>query len=299
MEPCAKNCTPSKIGKWYQIVRDHLDTRSFTVKDSSFNTVSGNQNISVLDIRLNPSSSHLTPLDTQSAIKYRLSAERILHQLYLMAVNKRNSASQVGPSINSVYMSLKYTYPNWRVFCDKEEQALGLCKQDIQASLVSQLRQAINLSKTLHQGSCCLPIHLSLTLFSERGILNHANSLLINTKCKRIGLFEPLGRISKFRLSQSQLLEYELHRCLSQLGKQLGYKFIGNITPQCNFQDDNSELCYLWTTWIEWLSVVNPWLTPAQIGYYLNHRYQKLRQRPSRRYLALMFANYLKEIALH
>ena len=127
--------------------------------------------------------------------------------------------------------------------------------------------------------------------------MNHANSLIVNTKCKRIGLFEPQGRLAKFPVANSWQLETELHRQLTSICKQLGYQFIGNISPQCDFQDDNQELCFLWTTWVELISVVNPWLTPQQIGSYLRHRYHKLVKRPSRRQLALMFANYLREIS--
>jgi hypothetical protein len=297
MDSCSQKCTPDKIGNWYNIIKESLDTRSFLIQDSSFKTQSGKKIIPVLDVRLRRSASLLTPSTVPQAIQSRLSAEKKLHQMYLNAMQKRTGLNNRGPSVNSVYLSINYESGKWFVFCDAEEEYLGLCNHNIQRSLVNQLRKAIQNSRHLHQGSCCLPVHLSLTLFTAGGNMNHANSLIVNTKCKRIGLFEPQGRLAKFPVANSWQLESELHRQLTSICRQLGYQFIGNISPQCDFQDDNQELCFLWTTWVELVSVVNPWLTPQQIGSYLKHRYRKLVKRPSRRQLALMFANYLREVS--
>ena len=52
----------------------------------------------------------------------------------------------------------------------------------------------------------------------------------------------------------------------------------------------------MWTTWIELLVVLNPYLTPQNISKYLDYRYKKLLKTQSLKKTMISFSIYIKEI---
>ncbi len=289
MSGCAKNCRRDKIGLWYGIVREQLETNSFGIDTSHY---SKND---IFDIRCHSPQTLSNYWGPGELARIRVSAEKYLHRIYLTSAQACFHGSCSKYPITSLYLTLKYEGGTWRLVCQAEELEVGLCGNPVIHYASQQLEGAIKEAKRLHENSCCLAIHLALTLIDGYNNTTHANTLLVNPKCHTIHHFEPLGRLD-FPVSQSGQLQHVLKSSLSKMSGKLGYRYAGYLTPYCNFQDDNPEYCYLWTTWIELLAILNPWQIPANLGKYLEYRYRKLRTRSSRGEQALMFACYLKEI---
>ena len=293
MNNCSKNCRRDKIGKWYNIVKKNLTTENFFIRKSSFQKKTGG----IYDIRLNTDSGVLRKFNSVSdIINTRVTAENKLHDLYLNSAKKCHNGNCARYSVTSIYLNFRYNTNNWDLQCEKDEFNVGLCGDPILHYAAEQLSGAIREAKLLHENSCCLAVHLGLTFNDTFQKSTHANTLFVNTNCKTISHFEPQGKLIHFNISQVTDLQYRVEDTLSKICKEIGYKYTGYMTPNCNFQDDNPEFCYLWTTWVELLAVLNPWIIPKNITKYLEYRYKKLKSRSSRGELAVMFAMYLREI---
>ena len=52
----------------------------------------------------------------------------------------------------------------------------------------------------------------------------------------------------------------------------------------------------MWTTWVELLTVLNPYLTPNNISKYLEYRYKKLLDKSQLKKTMIAFSLYMDEI---
>ncbi len=294
MSNCSRNCRRDKIGEWYETVKANLDTPNFSVRKSKFSKKNGE----LYDIRFTGNStSGLRKFNTiNDMINTRVQAENKLHSIYLASARGCSYGNCSKYPITSIYLNFKYHHHQWSLQCDNDEFKVGLCGEPILHYAAEQLSGAIREAKLLHENSCCLAIHLGLTFTDTFEKHTHANTLLINTNCRTISHFEPQGKLNFFQVSAKESLQSSVINTLTKISKEIGYQYKGYMTPSCNFQDDNPEFCYLWTTWVELLAVLNPWLIPKTISKYLEYRYKKLRVRNSRGELVVLFAMYLREL---
>lgn len=236
-------------------------------------------------------------------VSVRLAAEQKLHRLYLASSRSCRSGRCSRTPITSLFITLRYSEHGsihsyngtWQLQCDAQELQLGLCGNPVVHHLSEKLHAAIRESRLLHTGDRCLGIHIAWTFESPNGVDTHANTLLVNARSHQAWLFEPQGRIRNgFRLVAIDALENQIHTTLREALRGSGYQYRNYLTESCNFQNDNLELCYLWTTWIELLVVLNPSLTPTKLAEYLRYRYRRLSEPgQSRREMITMFAHYL------
>lgn len=290
MNSCHKNCRRDKIGKWYNIVFNKLSTKNFIIRKSRGKN-------GILDIRArNHINIDYTFNNFRDMANTRVMAENKLHTIYLNSARACSEGVCSKYPITSIYLTFRYNRGQWNLVCENDELAVGLCGNPIKHYAATQLDGAIRESKLLHQNACCLAIHLALTFIDGFNKDTHANTLLVNPKCMTISHFEPQGSLNTFKINNVLNLTNSLTNSLRAICKGIGYNYIGYLTPNCNFQDDNPEFCYLWTTWVELLAVLNPWVIPLNIGKYLRLRYQKLKSRTSRGAQAITFAKYLREI---
>ena len=296
MNNCAKNCRPDKIGEWYHQVKNNLSTDHFYVAKTSLSKRNGKQVI--FDIRNRLGRDTTSKFNSiKELTNIRIVAEDSLHRLYLKSARACRLGSCSKYPITSLYLTFRCNNGHWELVCERDELKVGLCGNPIIHYATSQLDSAIREANRLHENSCCLAIHLTLTFIDDFSSSSHANTLLINKNCRTISHFEPQGKLTNFSLPYISDLQKCLTRTLNNIANKLSYEYKGYLTPYCNFQDDNPEFCYIWTTWVELLAVLNPWLVPSIIGKYLETRYRRLSNRSSRGYLAVMFAKYLREIS--
>jgi hypothetical protein len=268
-----------------------LQTPQFKIRKSASHVV--------LDIRLREGVSATSIIGRQLApIHVRLAAEQRLHQLYIKSSNgcKRGNCSDTPPS--SLYITLRYLNGKWSIVCDAHERKLGLCGLPLQDHFAKQLQGALREATTLHNGARCLAIHIA---FSMGDSDTHANTLLLDPQKKHAWRFEPLGDfVNGFRssvLPNIYDLQHAIELGLRNILHQIGYRYRGEISPYSPFQDDNPELCYLWTTWVEFLVALNPTIPPNKLAKYLEYRYkQSILLGRSRKHMILLFAHYLHEL---
>ena len=285
-------CNKNKIGKWYHIVKSRLETDSFKIKESKFKS---KHNQSIIDIRnINSSLNNFNSVNEM--INTRIVAENKLHNLYLTSARQCDTGRCSSNPITSIYLTFRLNSSNWHLVCTDDDLNVGLCGNPILHYIAGQLSGAIREANLLHEKSCCLAIHLGLTFIANNSVNSHANTLLINPKARSISHFEPQGKIINFQLPYTNKLQTAIINTLQSISKENGYKYTGYISPNCNFQDDNPEWCYLWTTWLELLVILNPWVIPKNIGNYLEYRYKRLISRSSRGNQVVMFAKYLREL---
>ena len=238
MSNCAKNCKRDKIGHWYQSVKQNLSTKHYYITKSKFdkhNSKSkgkGNGNGSgkriskaeteIFDIR-NRTGIDTTPKfdSIDELTNIRILAENNLHQLYLKSAKACQLGSCSKYPITSLYLTFKYTNDNWQLVCEQDELNVGLCGNPIIHYASSQLAGAIKEALLLHENSCCLAIHLSLTFISNFNRSSHANTLLINPNCKTISHFEPQGQLINFTLPAIHNLQATLKRSLKEISKKI------------------------------------------------------------------------------
>ena len=155
---------------------------------------------------------------------------------------------------------------------------MGYVKKPIIKFLGEQLHTSLNQGKLLFNNSCCIALHIGWTFYYNNNKITHANTLLINPKCNESWLFEPQGTILNFDIPIENVLKKRIYNILFNINKNNNINYKGYLTPKCNFQKDNYNLCYMWTTWLELLVVLNPYLTPNNIAKYLNYRYTKIKK---------------------
>ena len=105
-----------------------------------------------------------------------------------------------------------------------------------------------------------------------------------------------MGNIKKLVISNTDKLYNKIIGLLSNICKECGFKFKNYLTPDINLQDDNPDLCFMWTTWLELLILLNENITGSILAQYINFKYNKQLLRTSRKRQMILFANYLNEI---
>jgi hypothetical protein len=297
MSGCDANCNPKQVGKWYDLVIEYLDTTSFAIRPTSNSGTSR----PVYDVRLRSEhSSDPTQLSNPSLTQFRLRAEQKLHQIYVKVAQQRYPHARITEYPPSLFVSFRLSGNQWEWFCEADTLRLGLCHLNPVPLLSVLLTDSISTGKKIFKGSCLIPIHLNLTL--DTGELNqqtHAMTVIVNTKCQTIWLFDPMGNPSFSTFPAGNGLDATVTQLLKRVSNHINYTFKGYLTPNCNFQTDNPIFCYLWTTWVELLAVLNPWLTPKSLAKYLQHRYRDLHRQGTKRSTALQFGHYLREIDLY
>ena len=292
MGKCEAQCNRSQIGPWYDLVLTYLNTSNFVVRPVR------TQGKTVYDVKLRPSAHlDLTQLSNPSLTDFRLRAEQKLHQLYVQIGRQMYPDSNVSEYIPSMFMSFRLGSRGWEWFCEADTMRLGLCELDPVPLLGMLLQDSIQTGTRLFQGSCLIPVHLNLTL--ETGgleIQTHAMTLLVNTRCQTVWLFDPQGSLATSSFPSGQALDQSLLRMLRQVCQKINYQSKGYLCPRCNFQTDNPVYCYIWTSWVELLAVLNPWMTPRSLGAYLSSRHRHFHRENLKRQTAIQFGHYLREI---
>ena len=271
-----------------------LETTQFYIRHS--------RSHEVLDVRLREGVSHSTLLKRPLApISVRLAAEQRLHELYIESSTAcRRGRCSVTP-ISSLYISVRYGNGHWNIVCDPQEKQLGLCGTPPLDYFARQLRLALREASKLHEGGRCIAIHIALSLGNTE---THANTLLLDTKTKHAWRFEPLGNfVYGFRsslLPNLTQLHHIIEISLRDILTIIGYRYKGELSTSSPFQDDNPDLCYLWTTWVEFLAALNPQIPPLKLGKYLDYRYgHSIVKGRSRRQMILLFSHYLQDLLHH
>lgn len=269
-------CSPQHVQSWYQSFFGQFNTVNFSVKRSS--------TMGVLDVR------HRDNMPPHDISLSEMKATRMLSERWFMSL-----FSDVFPHARDLQPTLyiclaKSDEGNWEAYCDDQSRELGLCAKNPVHAWTSELRQATQDLGRAFRGACLIPIHLNIEWW-EAGQLqgNHANTLLFHPKTRTIWVFDPKGELN--------FGKYVFLRLLRTLSQKIGCQFRGYLTPKCDFQIDNEEFCFVWTTWVECLARWNPWLTPTQLAKYLKKRYQKFYQNYQTRETAIQFCHYLKELS--
>jgi hypothetical protein len=293
MNNCSTKCSPKNIGKWYDLVIDHLNTTNFVIRPSSGSKA-------VYDIRLRTNHTlDLPQLAVTKLTSFRLRAEEKLHRIYVQVAKLMYPSSQIDGYIPSLFMSFRLTGGGWEWFCEAETMRLGLCQLDPVPLLSVLLNDSIEVGTNLFKGSCVIPVHLNLTL--DTGDLRthtHAMTVIVNTKCLTLWLFDPQGNLGASSFPSGFKLQHQLDQILDRVCRKLNYKYQGYLTPHCNFQTDNPVFCFIWTSWVELLTILNPWMTPKSMASYLQRRYRNMQRDNSKRDTANTFGHYLREIDL-
>lgn len=293
MNNCSTKCSPKNIGKWYDLVIDHLNTTNFVIRPSSGSKA-------VYDIRLRTNHTlDLPQLAVTKLTSFRLRAEEKLHRIYVQVAKLRYPSSKIDGYIPSLFMSFRLTGSGWEWFCESETMRLGLCQLDPVPLLSVLLNDSIEVGTNLFQGSCVIPVHLNLTLDTDDLRTNtHAMTVIVNTRCLTLWLFDPQGNLGASSFPSGLKLQHQLDLILSRVCRKLNYKYQGYLTPHCNFQTDNPVFCFIWTSWVELLTILNPWMTPKSMASYLQRRYRNMQRDNSKRDTANTFGHYLREIDL-
>ena len=295
MNKCLFKCDPKYIGNWYNTIIDNLETDNFKIQKSNYFVKISSGNINLLDIR-KKKNKNIIGISDNDMIYNRIQAEKILHKLYLRSSDKCQNYKCSNVPITSLYITMEYVDNQWKLVCDSDEKSLGLCTTPIISFLGDKLYDAIEESKLLFDNACCHAIHIAWTFYYNNNKITHANTLLVNPKCNNSWLFEPQGSILNFNLQKSNALKTKINQIFREINNLSNISYKGYLTPNYNFQKDNYNLCYMWTTWIELLVVLNPYLTPQNISKYLDYRYKKLLKTQSLKKTMISFSIYIKEI---
>lgn len=290
-------CNPKQVGKWYDLVIEYLDTTSFAIRPTRTSGLSK----PVYDVRLRHEH-HFDPtqLTNPSLAQFRLRAEQKLHTIYVEVAKQMYPNSKITDYIPSIFTAFRVRGSQWEWFCEADTLRLGLCELDPVPLLSMLLLDSIRTGTKLFRGSCVIPVHLNLTL--DTGDLQqhtHAMTLVVNTKFHTIWMFDPQGTLTQGSFLYGHTLDRAVTSLLDRVSTKINYRFKGYLTPGCNFQTDNPIFCYLWTTWVELLTILNPWMTPQGIAGYLQSRYSKLDSLQDKRRTAIQFGHYLREIYLN
>lgn len=277
---------------WYMAVRKGLDKPPFEIRKSRFQSRN-----SIYDVRLQRGG--VAPRIRHCPRSVRIIAERSLHSLYKRSSSACRSGKCSTTSITSVFITVKQSGGNWTFSCNGSELRLGLCGNPIIHNLAEQLQAAIRESKLLHPSSKGIGIHIAWTFIPDVGpVSTHANTFLFEASTKQTWLFEPQGTIERMGGIPNAIgLKQTIQSSLTDVSKRIGYRYNGYLTPDCNFQDDNQELCYLWTTWLEFLVVLNPTCKIRELAEYIQYRYTSFHRRGiSRRHIVTQFTHYLASV---
>ena len=294
MYNCQNECKPEKNKKWNKKIREILSTPNYNIKKTKF--MINRLNRPILDIRKTNINKNIYSLPKEQIVLLRLDIEKKLHNIFLktsqVCVKQKCSLHP----INRLYINFIYNNKDWILNCDSDEISVGLCKYPVVNFLKSQLLVAILEADKLFPNSCCLPIHISWSFKYQGNIFHHATTLVVNNKCKTTILFDPLGTIVNLPLIDIYKLKNNILKIINIVCESNDYKFKGYITPDINFQDDNPDMCFVWTSWLELLVVINPWLTTSELKNYLRYIYSKWVIRQSRKLMITYFIDYLSEL---
>ena len=128
MNKCTFKCDPKYIGKWHDLIIKNLETQNFNIDKSNYYVTIFSGKINLLDIRMK-NTRYINPFTDYEMIQNRLEAEKILHKLYLKSSTECRKFKCSKTPITSLYISMEYINNNWKIICDSQEEAVGLCKK--------------------------------------------------------------------------------------------------------------------------------------------------------------------------
>ena len=271
-------CSRNHVQSWYNQFFSYFQTTRFEIRPSS--------TLQVLDVR-NIHNDYPEDISLSEMKAIRMLSEKWFMSLFS---NMFPQAYDLQPTL---YICLaRKKDGSWDAYCDDQSRELGLCSSNPIIAWSKQLKQATQDLGSVFKGACLIPIHLNIEWWEHdelRG--NHANTLLFHPKTKTIWVFDPKGEL--------HFGKFIFLRLLRTLSNRIGCQFKGYLTPKCDFQIDNEELCFVWTTWVECLARWNPWLTPIQLAKYLKIRFRKFYRNYNTRQTAIQFCHFLKDLSQH
>jgi hypothetical protein len=197
--------------------------------------------------------------------------------------------------IKTIYLVFKYIQNKWILVCNYEERRVGLCNNPIQDFIGLTIKEIIDMP--MYKVFNCIPIHINLEfIYSDILRLNHANTLLIFKSTGHGYLYEPYGKLNNIFFEYSSLPELELETIFRNIFSKLKLRYIGYLTPQFNFQLDNDSYCFLWTTWVELILLINPLIQEKKVINFFRKKYYNIISETTTRMFILDFSKYLNSL---
>ena len=157
----------------------------------------------------------------------------------------------------------------WLWYCPIQSECLLFCQKNPLDFFILDLKSIISLIK-LNKKIKIVPIHLNLTFLDIKEI-NHANTIILDLENKSIYIFEPKGTTDNLVYgTMSNFIYYWKLIC-----SKINWTFNGYFSPNINYQLYDNNLCFLWTSWIEILIILNKFTNLLIIKNYLNNKYNK------------------------
>jgi hypothetical protein len=264
-----------------KLLIENLNTSQYTFKkrkDNIFDVLpisNSNNNISI---------HHLSNV--------RLLAEEKFYEIFLL-LSKYCKTNQCPLSCTThLYLDLEYHHNNWSFVCEKQTELVGLCSYPIPHFLTQKLSKAIKDCNKLFRERHCLAIHVNLSL--KVGLVEtvHANTLIIDKLKRKCWLFDPQGKLNMTNIPNISQLHRTIHSMMLLIGNKNNYRYLGYFTPTLNCQRDDHELCFLWTSWVELLVLINFNLKPSNLQ---SHLVSQLQSNYNNKDFILGFHHYLQD----
>ena len=225
----------------------------------------------------------------------RLLAEEKFYEIFLL-LSKYCQTNQCPLSCTThLYLDLEYQADNWNFVCEKQTELVGLCSYPIRQFLTQKLARAIKDCNKLFTERRCLAIHVNLSLKVGQSEIVHANTLIIDKIQRKIWLFDPQGKLNMINIPKISQLHRRLHQMLLLISNKNNYKYLGYFTPYLNCQQDDHDLCFLWTSWVELLVLINFNLKPLKLQ---SHLISQLQASYNNKNFILGFYHYLNDFLL-
>lgn len=184
------------------------------------------------------------------------------------------------------FLSYKFTYNGWELFCEPDFMALSLCEANPYKKIILEIKILKQL--LLSNNFQILPIHLSLTIYHNSQQLVHANTLVLDGKGNLV-IFEPKSTINNLVPGFKNFF----FKSINQIAKKTNLNLRGYINPYANFQGINNDLCYLWTSWFEIICLLNHKRTITELTKFIKNIFLQIGE--NNHMFINSISNYIKE----